>query len=41
MPAIVRANPVEAANRLEELGWSMDDLLEVVGAMVQLDAHRT
>jgi len=32
--AILRTNPVEIANRLQELGWSRDDLAEVIDAMV-------
>lgn len=31
---IFRANPIEVDNRLEQLGWSRAELLEVVGAMV-------
>ena len=34
MPAIFRTSPVEVTNRLDELGWRQDQLLEVVGAMV-------
>ncbi len=34
MPALVRVNPVEVTNRLEQLGWSLEELLEVVDAMV-------
>lgn len=34
MPAIFRTNPVEVTNRLDQLGWRSDQLLEVVGAMV-------
>jgi len=34
MPPILRTNPIEVANRLDELGWNRDQLLEVVGAMV-------
>ena len=34
MPPIVRANPIEVANRLHQLGWRREQLLEIVGAMV-------
>jgi hypothetical protein len=34
MSPIFRANPVEVANRLDQLGWRRDQLLEIVGAMV-------
>lgn len=33
MPVLV-AGPVDVPNRLEQLGWNVDDLLEVVGSMV-------
>ena len=32
--AIYLTNPVEVGNRLEALGWTVDELLEVVSAMV-------
>jgi hypothetical protein len=34
MPAIYLTNPIVVDNRLETLGWSREELLEVVGAMV-------
>ncbi len=34
MTAIFRTNPIEVLNRLDELGWTRDELLEVVEAMV-------
>ena len=34
MAAIYVANPIEFGNRLEGLGWTRDELLEVVSAMV-------
>lgn len=34
MAAIYVTNPVEVDNRLEALGWTRDELLEVVSAMV-------
>src|ERR1700730_8454964 len=34
MPAIYLNNPVEVDNRLDSLGWTRVELLEVVGAMV-------
>ena len=34
MPSIFRTNPVEVTNRLDEIGWRKDQLLEVVAAMV-------
>lgn len=33
MPIVVR-KPIEVANRLDQLGWTVENLLEVVGAMV-------
>jgi hypothetical protein len=32
--ALIRIRPIEVDNRLEELGWSREELLEVVDAMV-------
>jgi hypothetical protein len=34
MAAIVRKNPVEVKNRLAELGWTREQLIEIVDAMV-------
>jgi hypothetical protein len=34
MPAVFRTNPVEVSNRLEELGWTAEELLEVAESMV-------
>ena len=34
MPAVFRTNSVEVSNRLEELGWTAEELLEVSEAMV-------
>lgn len=35
MTELVVKNPIQVTNRLADLGWSMDDLLEVVSAMVR------
>jgi hypothetical protein len=32
--AIFRVNPIEVRNRLEELGWTLEELIEIVGTMV-------
>ncbi len=34
MPAAIIKTPIEITNRLAELGWSLEELLEVVSAMV-------
>jgi hypothetical protein len=34
MTALIRKNPIEVKNRLAELGWTRDQLIEVVDAMV-------
>jgi len=34
MPAAILINPVEVDNRLATLGWTREELIEVVGAMV-------
>jgi hypothetical protein len=34
MAMLFRTNPVEVSNRLEELGWTAEELLEVAEAMV-------
>src|SRR5262249_13461386 len=34
MAAVFRTNPVEVSNRLDQLGWTADELLEVAEAMV-------
>ena len=34
MPAIYLTNPIEVTNRLDKLGWTLEELLEVVSAMV-------
>lgn len=34
MPALFRNSPIEVDNRLEDLGWAREELLEVVAAMV-------
>lgn len=34
MPTIYKVDPVEVDNRLEELGWTRAELIEVVGTMV-------
>jgi hypothetical protein len=35
VPAIFRNNPIEVTNRLDELGWTREDLLEIAQAMVE------
>ncbi len=34
VPCLVVKNPIQVTNRLAELGWAVDELLEVVSAMV-------
>lgn len=34
MPAIIRVNPIEVSNRLAQIGFTLEEMLEVVGAMV-------
>ncbi len=34
MPAVFRTHSVEVSNRLEELGWTAEELLEVAESMV-------
>lgn len=34
MPAIIRSNPIEVNNRLAQIGFTLEEMLEVVDAMV-------